>query len=92
MRSPWNRERFEMPWGGGVHLDLFGDESRIQRLPVEFFAGMNGAINEEKLELTTDALQCGTDASEFLLDDSLPPPPSRYRCPYRHLAVLVSTQ
>jgi hypothetical protein len=58
------RYEFGVP---NVLLDWFGDESRIQRVPQEFFAEMNHARVEEKVELTIDALQCGTPASDFLI-------------------------
>jgi hypothetical protein len=43
------------------------EQERRDPFGAEFFAGLRSALNTEWLELTTDALQCATDASWFLL-------------------------
>jgi hypothetical protein len=68
-RSGQGQVRYEVdPTGEDVvDLDWLGDEVRVEQLPRELFAEMNSARVDEKVELTIDALQCGTPASDFLL-------------------------
>jgi hypothetical protein len=47
--------------------EALDEQERRERFGAEFLAGLRRAFHAEWLELTTDALQCATDASWFLL-------------------------
>ncbi|BCZ23362.1 hypothetical protein MYSE111917_02910 [Mycobacterium senriense] len=57
----------ESSQGEGLAPEWLSEVGGFELLPDEYFDAMSRAIEDERLELTIDALQCGTDASQFLI-------------------------